>query len=300
MGKLGEATIFAQRDRGARRDRRELPSRRRAGRSDPRQRQRNPLLPPVREDEPAALHLRARLFLAAGLHRRGHVGLRSPQEHRRRAFARGAGRGRLCRAGARQRRSCGDRLSPGERNPVRARDHPLALCRPHLHPAEPGSPPPRRQAQAQRQQGAGRRQEHRAGRRFDRSRHHLGEAGADDARCRRARSAHAHRLAADQAQLLLRRRHARAREAARGADERRADARLYQRRQPRLHFDRGPVPRAWPGARRSAAAALRRLLHRRLSDDAHRCDREGRRAPRARRLVASRYSSLTSAARSSQ
>ena len=151
MGKLGEATIFASRDRRARRDRRELPSRRRAGRADPRQRQRHPLLPPVREGRPAAVHLRARLFLAAGQHRRRHVGLRSPQEHRRRAVARSAGRGRLCRAGARQRRSRGDRLQPGERNPVRARDHPLALCRADLHPAEPGSPPPRRQAEAQRQ-----------------------------------------------------------------------------------------------------------------------------------------------------
>ena len=43
----------------------------------------------------------------------GHVGLRSAQEHRRRAVARSAGRGRLCRAGARQRRSRGDRLQPG-------------------------------------------------------------------------------------------------------------------------------------------------------------------------------------------
>ena len=39
----------------------------------------------------------------------------------------------------------------------------------------------------------------------------------DDARCRRRRSAYAHRLAADAAQLLLRRRHARALEAARRA-----------------------------------------------------------------------------------
>ena len=31
------------------------------------------------------------------------------------------------------------------------------------------------------------------------------------------------------------------------------------------------------GARRGAAAALRRLLHRRLSDDADRCRRKGRR-----------------------
>jgi amidophosphoribosyltransferase len=95
-------------------------------------------------------------------------------------------------------------LQPGERNPVRARDHPVALCRPHLHPAEPGSPPPRRQAQAQRQQRARRRQEHRSGRRFDCARHHLRQAGPDDARRRRPRGAHANRLAANPAQLLLR------------------------------------------------------------------------------------------------
>ncbi len=42
-------------------------------------------------------------------------------------------------------------FSQASRHSVRARHHPLALCRPHLHPAEPGSPPPRRQAEAQRQ-----------------------------------------------------------------------------------------------------------------------------------------------------
>ena len=45
----------------------------------------------------------------------------------------------------------------------------------------------------------------------------------DDARCRRARGPYADRLAADPAQLLLRRRHARALEAARRADGRRGD-----------------------------------------------------------------------------
>ena len=151
MGKLGEATIFASETVALDVDRRELPARRRAGRADPRQRQRDSLLPAVREGRAAAVHLRARLFLAARFHRRGHVGLRSPQEHRRRAVARSAGRRRLCRAGARQRRSRGDRLHPGLRHSVRARHHPLALCRADLHPAEPGSPPPRRQAEAQRQ-----------------------------------------------------------------------------------------------------------------------------------------------------
>ena len=81
------------------------------------------------------LHLRACLFLAARLDRRGQVGLRGAQEHRRRAGARGAGRGRLCRPRPRQRRARGDRLQPGIGHSVRARHHPLALCRPDLHPA---------------------------------------------------------------------------------------------------------------------------------------------------------------------
>ena len=90
-------------------------------------------------------------------------------------------------------------------------------------------------------------------------------------------SAHAHRLAADQVQLLLRRRHAGALEADRQPDERRGNGALHQRRQPRLHLDRRPLPRARRPTRRRRAAALRRLLHRRLSDHAHRL-RQGRQA----------------------
>ena len=100
-------------------------------------------------------------------------------------------------------------FSPGIGHPVRARDHPLALCRPDFHPAEPGSSAPWRQAEAQRQLGSGRRQAHRADRRFDRARHDEREDRADDARCRCARGAHADRVATDQAQLFLRRRYAR-------------------------------------------------------------------------------------------
>ena len=62
--------------------------------------------------------------------------------------------GRLRRAGARFGRAGGDRLRPAKRHPVRARHHPLALCRPHLHPARRPGPPPRRQTEAQRQQRA--------------------------------------------------------------------------------------------------------------------------------------------------
>ncbi len=53
---------------------------------------------------------------------------------------------------------------------------------------------------------------------FNRARHDLQEDRADDARGRRERSAYAHRQPADHAFLLLRRRYARALQAARGAN----------------------------------------------------------------------------------
>ena len=93
--------------------------------------------------------------------------------------------GRRGRAGAGFRRAGRDRLCPGLRHPVRARHHPQPLCRPHLHRADPADPPARRAAQAQRQSRGGRRQAHRAGRRFDRARHHVDQDRADDARSRR-------------------------------------------------------------------------------------------------------------------
>ena len=58
------------------------------------------------------------------------------------------------------------------------------------------------------------------------------------------RNPYAHRLAADAAQLLLRRRYARAVEAARRQHGCRANARIYQGRQPGVRLDRRPVPRA--------------------------------------------------------
>src|SRR5439155_15497249 len=62
------------------------------------------------------------------------------------------------------------------------------------------------------------------------------------------------------------------------------DGRLYQCRQPRLPVDRGPVSRAGrKRARRGAAAALRRLLHRRLSNPPHRS--RGKRAGRSARAT---------------
>jgi hypothetical protein len=60
---------------------------------------------------------------------------RIAQADRRRAGQGSAGRGRPRGAGARQRRARGDRLLAAVGHPVRARHHPLALRRAHLHPA---------------------------------------------------------------------------------------------------------------------------------------------------------------------
>ena len=68
---------------------------------------------PFKQVAPAPVHLRACLFFAARLDRRGHLGLRGSEEDRRRAGARSASRGGLCRPRARQRCSRGDRLQPG-------------------------------------------------------------------------------------------------------------------------------------------------------------------------------------------
>ena len=93
--------------------------------------------------------------------------------------------------------------------PLRTRHHSQPLCRSHLHRADPANPPARRAAQAQRQPRRRQRQAHRPDRRLDRARHDLGEDRADDARCRRPRSAFPHRFAADHPSRLLRHRHAR-------------------------------------------------------------------------------------------
>jgi amidophosphoribosyltransferase len=94
-------------------------------------------------------------------------------------------------------------------------------------------------------------------------RHDQPQDRADDARCRRDRSAHAYRQPADPAQLLLWRRHARTRQIARGADEHRPDGEFHKRRQPVFHLDRRPVSRARRSeAQRRCAAILRCLLYR--------------------------------------
>ena len=214
-------------------------------------------LRPFAPQKPQAVHLRAYLFLAAGQRDRRPFGLQCAQADRRRAGQGKPGRCRLYRAGARFGRARGDRLRPAERHSVRARHHPLALCRPHLHPAGRPGPPPRREIEAQCQFGADPRQEHRPRRRFDRARHHQPQDRPDDARGRRARGPYADRQPADAPLLLLRRRHARAGEIARRADERRRDEPLYPRRQPRLRLDRRPLPRDRRGAaRRSASRSI--------------------------------------------
>ena len=186
------------------------------------------------------------------------------------------------------RRSRGDRLQPGIGHPVRARHHPLALCRADLHPAQRRHPPPRREAEAQRQFGADQGQAHRPDRRFDRPRHDQREDRPDDARCRRRRSPYADRLAADAAQLLLRRRHARALEAARRATWMSRRCAHYINADSLAFITIDGLYRALGDQRDGApAAALRRLLHRRLSDHADRL-RPGAASAGRSALVASR------------
>ena len=98
-------------------------------------------------------------------------------------------------------------------------------------------------------------QARRAGRRFDRARHDLPEDRADGARRRRGGSAYAHRQPADDAFLLLRRRHARAVEAARRAHVGRGDAPPSSRSTASPSLDRRALPRGRRGA--SATAARR-------------------------------------------
>ena len=119
----------------------------------------------------------------------------------------------------------------------------------------------RRAQEAQSQPRHARRQARRAGRRFHRARHDLQEDRADGARRRRDGSAFPRRQPADDAFLLLRRRHAEHRRAARAPHGRRGDAPLHRRRQPRLHLDGRPLSRdgrgrsATPRRRNSATPA---------------------------------------------
>ena len=160
------------------------------------------------------------------------------------------------------------------RHPLRARHHPQPLCRPHLHRADPAHPPARRAPQAQRQPRGGRRQAHRADRRFDRARHHLGQDRADDARCRR----HAKCISASP-----RRRSpiptitASTRPSATSCSpppttSKACGSSSAPIRSPSFRSRASTAP--WARRARPGAAAIHRpLLHRRISDRAHRPDR---------------------------
>ena len=126
---------------------------------------------------------------------------------------------------------------------LRARHHSQSLCRAHLHPADAGDPRSGRAHEARRQPRGGRGQAHRAGRRFDRARHHLEEDRANDARRRRERGAFPHRLAADHASGLLRHRHARARQAARRHARSRGHAQIHRRGLAGVPLGRRHLPR---------------------------------------------------------
>ena len=71
-----------------------------------------------------------------------------------------------------------------ERHPVRARDHPQPLCRPHLHRADRPHPPSGREAEAFRQPAGAGGQARDPGGRFDRARHHQPQDRRDGARRR--------------------------------------------------------------------------------------------------------------------
>ncbi len=160
----------------------------------------------------------------------------------------------------------------GLRHSLRARHHPQPLCRPHLHRADAAHPRARRAAEAHRQPRRGRRQAHRAGRRLHRARHHLDQDRADDARRRRQGGAFPHRLAADHASRLLRHRHARSATSCSPRHTRLEEMRQFIGADSLAFLSVDGIYRAmgYETPRSGAAAIHRSLLHRRLSDAAHR------------------------------
>ena len=115
-------------------------------------------------------------------------------------------------------------------------------------------------------------------RRFDRPRHHQPQDRPDDARGRRGRGPYADRQPADAAQLLLRRRHARARQAARRASTIIGGMTDFIHADSLAFVSIDGLYKALGEARRAdmPPEILRRLLHRRLSDHADRSGRDGR------------------------
>ncbi len=125
---------------------------------------------------------------------------------------------------------------------------------------------------------------------FDRARHHLTQDRADDARCWRQGGAFPHCLAADHPSGLLRHRHARARQAVGSNARSRRHATVHRRRFAGLPVGRWHLPCHGIAGPRSRPPAIHRpLLHRRLSDRAHRSCR-ARGEPAA--IVAARRSHL--------
>ncbi len=108
---------------------------------------------------------------------------------------------------------------------------------------------------------------------LDRARHDLAQDRADDARSGRNRSAFPHRLAADHPSGLLRHRHAGTRKAARRHPRLGRDVPLHRRRLARVSVGGRNLSRHGRERAQSAAAAVHRpLLHRRISNRAHRPD----------------------------
>jgi amidophosphoribosyltransferase len=87
-------------------------------------------------------------FLAPRFDRRRSLDLFGAKGDWRAARGRKPGRGRSRHSRPRFGHARGDRLCAGLRHSVRTGHHPLALCRPHLHPAGRQDPSSRRQAEA--------------------------------------------------------------------------------------------------------------------------------------------------------
>ena len=193
------------------------------------------LAAPVSAGAARALHLRARLLRAAR-----QLRLRPERQ-------RGAHRARP-HPRARSRRVDADVVVPipdsgvcaatgfAEASGIPMADgaDPQSLRRPHVHPAAAGDPPLQRAHQAEPGAQHPRGPARHPRRRLDRARHDQPEDREDGARRRRAGSAHADHLSADDLAVLLRRRHAEPL----GADRRDAHARA----DPRLHRGRHASP----------------------------------------------------------
>ena len=142
--------------------------------------------------------------------------------------------------------------------PVRDGADPQPLRGPHLHRAQAGHPPLRREGEAQPDARDARGPARGRGGRLDRARHHQPQDREDDPQRRRQVGARAHLLAADPVALLLRHRHPDPQGADRLQPHGRGDLPLPRRRLARLSLARrhAEVDRLRPGA------LLPRLLHR--------------------------------------